>query len=374
MSIDLINQTPYLSAAWDYLNKKGDPYGVALLRGRFLLKAINDKDQSWLLMEDTDQGELFTEDHYFDKPGRSSVRYESDFIPYKSGTDIVANAVARSPEGVPRKQWRCGITIEDTQGRHCCQKILNVTGPRQWNAGLLLTTLSQADSSAEVKIRYEHAYGGSTKQRDGTEKDDDYYAPNPVGVGRSGFFDGVESWPAPQIESPNDPICSPSQSYEPQGLGFVSRLWQPRMSLGGSYDEIWLKDKHPLLPDDFDLDYFRSASPELALSGYLQGNEIVMLNNFSYPHDNVRFHLPNYSFYSSLVLGNGGFLLQPLHLDTVLLDIEQNDPQQWRIYLSWRGQHIVTDSAEQLELFGVDNSLTQENKMGQSHEYTESCS
>jgi hypothetical protein len=46
---------------------------------------------------------LLPGDQYWDDPATTSVRYESDFIPYKPGTDVVLDAVAYAPGGAPSR-------------------------------------------------------------------------------------------------------------------------------------------------------------------------------------------------------------------------------------------------------------------------------
>lgn len=364
MAIKLINKTPFTSGAWDYLNQKGNAYGVALLRGRFTLQ--QDEDDQWQLVADVDQGELFSEDRFYGKPDESSLQYETDYISYKSGTDIVANCTARV-QGKPKTEWKCGIQVLSEDKKILCSKILTVTGKREWKGKLLRWKLTKAKPCREVAIRYEAAYGGSSKKYDSNGKFVKYLSydkRNPIGVGNNHSKEKNGYHVAPQIESLKQPIGDFYANYSPQGFGFVHRTWQPRLKLAGTYDDKWLKEKHPLLPDDFDLDYNRSASEGMALKHYLKGGEEIKLKNFLSKYGMIKFKLPLYSFYSSLTLSDGGLLVQPLELDTVLLDIETDDINDWRIYLSWRGQHILPDNAAELELFGIENTKKEKTTHG----------
>jgi hypothetical protein len=47
-------------------------------------------------------------DVYWDHPMNSSVRYESDFIPFKVGTDVVLNGTVHAPGGTPARGASCG--------------------------------------------------------------------------------------------------------------------------------------------------------------------------------------------------------------------------------------------------------------------------
>ena len=361
MSIELINKTPYLTTAWDYLNTKGGIYGVSLIRGRFLLK--KESGNEWLLQMDDDQGEIFSQDQFYGEPGESSLQYETDYISYKSGTDIIANAVARSPQGLKKPFWGCGIKVVDSNNKTLINKILSVSGKRIWKKTLLGWSLQEPIPCNEVKIRYENTYGGAAikynkKGEVASIKKLNKY--NPVGVGNIHYTDTTHAHVAPQIESLDEPLGSALDESKPHGFGFIARGWQPRLALAGTYDDNWLKEKHPLLPDDFNIEHNRSASAGMALPNYLNGGEKIILKNFLFKDTLVSFKLPQYRFFSSLILEDGEPIIQPLELDTILLDIEHENTDQWRIYLSWRGQHILPTSATHLELFGIDEAKNNE--------------
>src|SRR5262245_39791658 len=50
-------------------------------------------------------------DVFWDHPMNSSVRYESDFIPYKLRTDVVLNGTAHVPGGAPTESCTVGLQI-----------------------------------------------------------------------------------------------------------------------------------------------------------------------------------------------------------------------------------------------------------------------
>lgn len=359
MTIQLINQTPYTAVAWDTLNHKGDLYGTALLKGCFSLK-YNEVENGLLDMA-LITTELVTEDRYYGEPGQSSLRYESDFVPYKSGTDIIANAIARTPKKELLTNWLCGVQIKDKKQTVQCEKILRVNGKRTWEKTLSGWKLSSPQPCNEVPIRYEYAYGGSCRKTNEDGEVIEYLGldeRNPIGRGYLHKDDKCKQLLVPQVENLDSPIKSPLDDYEPQGLGYIPRTWQPRRQLAGSYDEKWLAEKHPLLPDDFSTEHYRAAPPKQALKQYLKGGETVVLKHFSSESPYIRFKLPEYRFYSSLINHSKKLItLQPLELDTVLFDIESDVIDHWMVHLSWRGQHILPPDAKQLELFGTNESI-----------------
>jgi len=122
MSIELINKTPYIASAWDYLNPQGGTFGVSLLRGRFTFRTLDRDTEQWQLTVAKKQGSLFSADQYHGKIGQSSLKYESDYVPYKSGTDIVLNATARTPDKQYKAQWDCGILVQSAEKKHSPEK------------------------------------------------------------------------------------------------------------------------------------------------------------------------------------------------------------------------------------------------------------
>lgn len=61
-------------------------------------------------------------------------------------------------------------------------------------------------------------------------------------------------------------------------IGFVGRGWQPRIRFAGTYDQHWLDDIFPFLPNDFDDRYFQSAPQDQQLSELEPGATFGCLN------------------------------------------------------------------------------------------------
>jgi hypothetical protein len=93
---------------------------------------------------------------------------------------------------------------------------------------------------------------------------------------------------APQIEAVGQPITAQAwlqasgedaaPTLHPAGLGIVGRAWRGRRELAGTYDERWLAERHPGLPEDFDFRYWNSAPPSMQVP-HLKGNETLALSN-----------------------------------------------------------------------------------------------
>ena len=135
----------------------------------------------------------------------------------------------------------------------------------------------------------------------------------------------VKRLPAPQLEDPRYPFTAKAAwramegkasgryrlALRPQGLGPITRNWQPRLALGGTWDEAWRSSgKH--YPQDHDLAFNNYAHPDLQCR-HLAGNEILELTNlcdlkmpgvFLDQERNqwLRFQLPGYNPYLLVVI------------------------------------------------------------------------
>ncbi len=71
--------------------------------------------------------ELLLEDIYEGDPATSPLVSEQDIAPAKIGTDLVINAIARSPEAKPAPDWAVGVSIVDK-----LHYSFRVRGPSKW--------------------------------------------------------------------------------------------------------------------------------------------------------------------------------------------------------------------------------------------------
>ncbi|MDK2126970.1 DUF2169 family type VI secretion system accessory protein [Parachitinimonas caeni] len=282
-----LNFTPHPALVFDVLDQHQQEFHVAVLRASYRI------GDDGTLEPTAEQGPLCVEDEYWGEMNRSSIRQESDLAPHKPKTDIIVLADAYAPEGEPLRQWQVGLQI----GSH--RKILNVTGPREWRRGLMGGySLSEPEKIDRLALRYEWAWGGENRI-DAAEPNlppllHEACMSNPVGRGFA-----HEDWlrqnkpeviAAPQIESPDDPIREFGKAYAAQGFGLITRAWQPRLALAGTYDEAWLEKHWPHLPQDHDFAFWNSAHPDLQVP-YLKGDETVVLAHLT-PEGRLQCQLP----------------------------------------------------------------------------------
>lgn len=71
----------------------------------------------------------------------------------------------------------------------------------------------------------------------------------------------------------------------------MASYWQPRVQFAGTYDEKWMQERQPLLPEDFDDRFFQAAPEDQQAPAFLRGGESVVLFQMT-PHGDLRFQLP----------------------------------------------------------------------------------
>ncbi|MBK9258907.1 MAG: DUF2169 domain-containing protein [Polyangiaceae bacterium] len=130
----------------------------------------------------------------------------------------------------------------------------------------------------------------------------------------------MDRWPAPQIESLDDPVVELGKKYRPEGFGPIARSWQPRLKRAGTFDEEWQRTRWPELPHDFEFSFYNAAHPDLICPGFLRGDEEVLLEGLS-AEGTVRFYLPGYKMGVLLRFKDGSMAIVPVYLDTLFVDV-----------------------------------------------------
>jgi hypothetical protein len=318
--MQLLNYTPFAPFVFHSEDVEQRPFFVLVLRGSFAIE----RDRP--LKPLAEQQPVVLADRYRGEVNRSSLLVDSDLAPFKPRSDVHIEATAHAPGGKPQASWQVRARIGKLD------KSLRVTGPRFFQHGDDGWVLSEPEPCAELPLTYEHAFGGRRTEGE-LESVDEH---NPTGLGWvpekwEGLRDGAdEDIPAPQVESPDDPVRELGESLEPQGFGPIVRAWLPRRDLAGTYDERWREQRRPALPSDFDFAFYNSAHPDLIYPGYLQGDEQVILDGLT-SGEQLRFRLPGWSLSVELRDGEGASRLVHCELDTLRLDVPQR-----RASLTWR--------------------------------------
>ncbi|MFE8599674.1 DUF2169 family type VI secretion system accessory protein [Archangium violaceum] len=255
---------------------------------------------------------------YFGEPGRSSLRYESDLLAAKLGTDVLVIAHAHAPRGKPVPTVPVSLRVERLH------KELLVHGERTYDQGLLGVTPTRPQAFTTHPIRYEFAFGGSDLSAPDPQKHciDER---NPIGRGFARQAAHLLGRPAHNLEYPRG--AAPERG--PAGFGPIDASWMPRRKLAGTYDAQWERTKKPLLPDDFDPAFALSAPTDQRTHKPLVGGERVELQNMT-PDGVLCFDLPRISLGFTTRIGTRREQ-HGARLVTVLME-----PEDRRLSLVWQ--------------------------------------
>lgn len=355
------NNTPFKHFYFDHWFPGDKERSVLIVQGVFRFE----EGKPYATYIESDQVDVFMEDIFHGEASQSSLKMESNLVPYKPQTDVVINAVARSPEGIPLSQWNVGVEIKDklsygfvVRGESFWEK--NKLG-RKWS-------LSDPEKMTALPIRYEHAYGGISQDEN---EDEVVFQYNPVGCGfyTSQMLSEGKQLQAPQIgdmaEFMQEDIGLEMQVH---GLGALSKAWSPRRQMAGTFDASWQRERQPKMPEDYDLGYWNGAHSGLQVDPFLLGNETIQLTGLR--HEPEPWQLPLACGGVSVTLHYEEMASEvvELKLDTVYLDIASEDEKDHSLVQTWRlvfsGDYTVTDieiHGGQLKTQDKDESIIGEN-------------
>ncbi len=185
-----------------------------------------------------EDGKLIAGDVHYDDPMNSSVRYESDFIPYKLHTDVVFNGSAHAARGEPVEELTASLIVGQIEIKI---RVIGHRVVRYHRGGLPVFT--EPEPFSVMPLRYENAYGGVD-----IRSDPDMPCPYPRNHLGKGYVIGkekshLEGLALPNIEDPAD-LLTPerlccghfihwARQPNPQGFGWYSKFWRPRAELAG---------------------------------------------------------------------------------------------------------------------------------------------
>ncbi|MDH5445576.1 MAG: DUF2169 domain-containing protein [Gammaproteobacteria bacterium] len=335
--LEVINHTPLESRLFPSLDVSGYDYATIVMKGNFTIS-----DASKNLVFNEEPAEIFEADVYFGETNESSVRYESDTSMYKRRSDIVINGHAYAPAG--RKVSSVDAIVKVANKQKTCR----VTGDRYWEKStrsVMSWNMSQPQTFEKMPIVYERAFGGIDLET--LDTDSPEFSPhNPIGTGFLGDKSKqIEGIVIPNIEDPRYLISDYKDKPPVSGFGFISRSWQPRMALAGTYDDKWMQERNPLLPLDFNDNYFNGAHPDLICDGVLQGGEAVSLANLS-ENGLMEFNLPVWNEKVVVSIKGKKQEFKP-SLDTVVIEPDiRNVMITWRVTVPCYKQFLYLDSVK----------------------------
>jgi hypothetical protein len=266
------NRTPFAAERGWVRNRDGAEIWLVALKCTFDVLA----DGSTRISDD--QPPVLRAPEYHGEPGKSSVKYETDLVLTKPTTDVIVVGHAYAPLGRPVEQMEVGCRVGPIT------KVLRVTGDRVWGA----LGATRPEPFVKMPLVYERAYGGVDRK---AHPDRDWDWRNPVGTGFAMSRDNASGSALPNIEYPNDVVSGWKDRPRPAGFGVVASHWQPRVAFAGTYDDAWMKNRQPLVPDDFDDRFYQCAPVDQQAASPLRGGEPVVLHNLT-PGGDCRFVLP----------------------------------------------------------------------------------
>jgi hypothetical protein len=178
-----------------------------------------------------------------------------------------------------------------------------------------------------MPITYERAFGGSD-YRDENPSKHRIEPRNPIGAGFATRAEHLMDQPLPNVEYPRHLISTWTNRPPPAGFGVIASYWDPRKDFAGTFDENWLKERFPLLPENYD-ERFNQCSPEdQQAAGFLRGGEPVELINLS-PKGRMAFLLPKVRLTFTTRFGKD-LMEHRAKIHTVILE-----PERPRVIMVW---------------------------------------
>ena len=337
--MQLVNGTKFEFGANQALDVQGKASLVSLVKATYQIPEFSNEipkiaeEQIPILDTDLFEGE----------PGHSAPIFESDWVLRKKQCDVIIKANAYPPSGKAINRLEAGFQVGD------CQKTAIIHGPRQWEKNSWSTNLmiGEAEPFVEMPISYDLSFGGTWISDDQTQYE--CYADNPIGCGfATKQTERLVDQPAPSIESPDDPITSNIGNFKPWSFGPIGRNWSPRAALAGTYDEQWQQNQFPLLPTDFNEEFFQCAPRDQRIDFPSGGEEVVLFNLHPTRHE-IRFQLPPKLKMPMIVLMSD----QTQQIVTPVIDTIAIDVTQGVFSLVWRTQIPVRRSAKEIKLIAV---------------------
>jgi hypothetical protein len=320
--LGFVNLTPFAAQPLLLADEQGAELFTFVVKATFALQPGPDTTLALIAGE---QMPVCVAPVHYGEPATSSVKFESETAPVKLGTDVVLI-------GHARPQYGRGTLVDVYLSVGPARVVVRVFGNRVWTTALGRWMPSAPEPFDAMPLVYERAFGGWDRSSADPARHD-YEPRNPVGVGFVSKKHGtlLEGAPLPNLENPYEPIGNPTDRPAPVGFGFVGPHWEPRKAFAGTYDDRWEAQRMPLLPDDFDRRFYNSASPALALRGFLRGGEPVEVLNAS-TRGALRFSLPVAQPYATVRMKDGATHRVGMAMDTVILDTDEH-----RLLMLWRG-------------------------------------
>jgi uncharacterized protein YjbI with pentapeptide repeats len=267
-----------------------------------------------------DQQPEFSGDQFAgDDPARG-LRYPSDFAIYKPGADLLLGGQCHAPAGHMFRHAEVVFAVGDVAKR------LMVFGDRMWMPGAVTAAMSDPVPFRSMPLTWDRSFGGSRDPRN----------PAGRGLGETKLADGTMVRLLPNVESRHSLVSSPFDRPTPAGFGPISPSSPERAARTGTYDDRWLEQHWPWLPDDFDWTFFNAAPSDQQLPRrFLRGDEPLRFDHMHPDHAGYQCRLAGDRVRLFVRRRRGMDLLfeqVEMRLDTLFADLDSET-----VTLVWRG-------------------------------------
>ena len=267
-----------------------------------------------------DQQPEFSGDQFAADDPAQGLRYPSDFAIYKPGADLLLSGQCHAPAGRTLRQAEVLFAVGDAAKR------LVVFGDRMWMPGPVTTSMSDPAPFRSMPLTWDRSFGGPGDPRNSAGR----------GLGENRLADGTTARLLPNIESRHSLVTSPHDRPAPSGFGPISPASPDRASRTGTYDDRWLEQHWPWLPDDFDWTFFNAAPPDQQLPRrFVRGDEPLRFDHMHPDHPSYECRLAGERVRLFVKRRTGAALLfeeVEMRLDTLFADVEAET-----VTLVWRG-------------------------------------
>lgn len=342
--MEIENHSPFPHASFEKATTKGQFFDVVVVAGTFGL------EHGQPLYPLAEHRPIVTADRYVGEPETTALLEETQLVVAKRRTDIHLLGSARALDGKAHESWDIGFALGNVR------KTARVTGLRAWGwSPLSGWSLSAPIPTEEVALHSGNAYGGYLSRRLDARTDElldryddqlsDTCLANPVGVGYTGnaTLERSAFYRAAQIEAITEPINDIRKRYAPVCFGPRARWCSDRISLAGTYDDVWRNEHFPYFPPDFDFGFYQSAQPDLISPEFLQGDEPLALIGCS-EQGEIKSQLPGIRMLAMLTDTDGHREAMGMRLDTVSIDLDERVVQLvWRLTVAkhWQLKHVM---------------------------------
>lgn len=317
------NLTPFACGIGLCQDRDGREWAVAVVKATFLFDEAGQLEPA---PPDAQLPVLRADEHHGD-PAKTSVRYASDIVPVKHGTDV---AVVGHAYGRGRASVEAGFRLG------ALEKVLVASGPRAWVSGGG-GSIAGPVPFERIPLRYEMAYGGAYED---PAQGRVAHPENPVGMGFARVL--ANRAPLPSLEYRDSRFKAAGDKPRPASLGFVPPGWRQRARFGGTFDAAWAKKRRPLLPADLDERFYNAVPEDQVLQPKLQGGERMALLRLHPRAERLVLEVPRLACTAAFHVRDRVEEL-PLVADTLVVE-----PDEGRLYVSLRASLLIGGDAMRL--------------------------